>query len=258
VIVNRLWHYHFGTGIVATPSDFGFAGDRPSHPKLLDWLAEEMLARNWSIKSMHKLILTSYTYRQSSALNPEAAKIDAGNRLLWRMSPRRLEVEAVRDSVLAIAGTLNPQTGGPGFEDFTYKQEYAPVYRYITADKPALWRRTVYRYVVRTTQNEFLQVLDCSDPSVLTPVRNRTTTALQALALLNNPFMVEQAGHFATRLRKEAGNDIDAQIKQAFAFAFGRPAATEEIIAARALVQSHSLEALCRMLLNANEFVYVD
>ncbi len=258
VIVNRLWHYHFGTGIVATPSDFGYAGDRPSHPQLLDWLAEEMLAQNWSLKAMHKLILTSHTYRQSSALNPEAAKIDAGNRLLWRMSPRRLEVEAVRDAVLTIAGTLNPQTGGPGFEDFTYRQEYAPVYRYITADRPALWRRTVYRYVVRTTQNEFLQVLDCSDPYVLTPARNRTTTALQALALMNNPFMVEQAGHFAARLRREAGNEIDAQIKQAFTLAFGRAPANEELTAARTLVKSHSLEAFCRMMLNANEFVYVD
>lgn len=258
VIVNRLWHYHFGTGIVATPSDFGYAGDRPSHPQLLDWLAEEMLARNWSLKAMHKLIVTSHTYRQSSAMNAAAAKIDAGNRLLWRMSPRRLEVEAVRDAVLAVAGTLNTQAGGPGFEDFTYQQEYAPVYRYITANKPALWRRTVYRYVVRTTQNEFLRVLDCSDPSILTPVRNRTTTALQALALMNNRFMIEQAGQFAARLRKEAGDGIDAQIKHGFSLAFGRPPVNEEVDAARRLVHEHGLESLCRMLLNANEFVYVD
>jgi hypothetical protein len=258
VIVNRLWHHHFGTGIVATPSDFGFAGDRPSHPQLLDWLADELLARNWSLKAMHRLIVMSHTYRQSSAINAAAMKIDAGNRLLWRMSPRRLEVEAVRDAVLAVAGTLNLQAGGPGFEDFTYHHEYAPVYRYITADRPALWRRYVYRYVVRTTPNEFVRVLDGCDPSILTPVRNRTTTALQALALLNNRFMIEQAGHFATRLRKEAGEVVDAQVRLGFLLAFGRAPAEDERAAAKQLVAEHSLETLCRMLLNANEFVYVD
>lgn len=258
VIVNRLWHYHFGTGLVATPSDFGFAGDRPSHPELLDWLAEEMLANKWSLKAMHKLILTSQTYRQSSAMNEKAAAIDAGNRLLWRMNPRRLEVEAVRDSILAVSGSLNKQMGGPGYEDFTFQAEYAPVYRYTTADNASLWRRTIYRFTVRTTQNEFLRVLDCSDPSVLTPIRNRTTTALQALALMNNRFMVQQSEHFAARLKKECGEDVSKQINRAFTLAFAREASKAEIEGAAKLVAEHGLPNLCRMLLNANEFVYVD
>ena len=258
VIVNRLWHHHFGTGLVATPSDFGFAGDRPSHPELLDWLAEEMLANKWSLKAMHKLILTSQTYRQSSVMNEKAAAVDAGNRLLWRMNPRRLDVEAVRDSILAVSGSLNKQMGGPGYEDFTFQAEYAPVYRYITADNPSLWRRTVYRFTVRTTQNEFLRVLDCSDPSVLTPIRNRTTTALQALALMNNRFMVQLAGHFAVRLQKECGEDVTKQINRAFVLAFARQAEKTEIENAAKLVADHGLPNFCRMLLNANEFVYID
>ncbi|MEX2214828.1 MAG: DUF1553 domain-containing protein [Phycisphaeraceae bacterium] len=256
VIVNRLWYYHFGQGIVSTPSDFGFAGGRPSHPELLDWLAGELGRRKGSLKAMHRLIVTSQTYRQSSMSNSAAASVDADNRLLWRMNPHRLEVEAVRDAVLTVSGSLNTKMGGPGYEDFKYRQEYAPVYTFFAPDRPELWRRTIYRFVVRTTPNTFLTALDCPDPSVLTPTRNRTTTALQSLALLNNRFMMDQARLFAQRLEREAKGD--ERIDMAFRLAFSRGPTEVEKKLALELVQEQSLFQFCRMLLNANEFVYVD
>ena len=253
VIVNRLWHYHFGTGLVDTPSDFGTGGGKPSHPELLDWLADEFAAREWSLNAMHRLICTSATYRQAS-LN----FADSNNRLLWRMNPRRLDAESVRDAVLAVSGKLNAEMFGPGYRDFDYAEEYAPVYKYITADKPELWRRSVYRFVVRTTTHQFLTTLDCPNPANLTPARNVTTTALQSLALLNNDFMQKQAAYFAERVKADVNNDPAAQLTRAFSLAFGRNPTAAEREAALALAQSRGLAQLCRMLLNANEFVYVD
>ena len=259
VLVNRLWHYHFGTGLVDTPSDFGTGGGRPSHPELLDWLAEEFAARGWSLKAMHRLVCASATYRQGSAgRSRESVKADADNRLLWRMNPRRLDAESVRDAVLAVSGKLNPGMFGPGYRDFDYAEEYAPVYKYITPDQPELWRRSVYRFVVRTTAHQFLTTLDCPNPANLTPARNVTTTALQSLALLNNDFMQKQAGYFAERVKADAGNDPGARAARAFSLAFGRNPTPGEKAAAVALAQSRGLPQLCRMLLNASEFVYVD
>lgn len=262
VIVNRLWHYHFGAGLVDTPSDFGLGGSPPSHPELLDWLADELLARHWSLKATHRLICTSTTYRQLSTVsNPNADRgrsLDASNRLLWRMNPRRLDAESLRDAVLSVSGKLNPNMFGPGYRDFEYQEEYAPVYRYITPDSPDLWRRSVYRFVVRTTTHQFLTTLDCPSPANLVPARNTTTTALQSLALLNNDFMLRQAGYFAERVNAEAGTDTAAQVTRAFQRALGRQPSPEEFAAAQSLLQSHGLKQLCRMLLNANEFVYVD
>ncbi|MEP6670128.1 MAG: DUF1553 domain-containing protein [Chthoniobacter sp.] len=258
VIVNRLWHYHFGQGIVSTPSDFGHGGDRPSHPELLDWLADELLARNWSLKAMQRLIVTSRTYRQSSQFDARAAALDAQNRLLWRANPQRLDAESLHDTVLAVSGTLNESMGGPGFRDFDYTEAYAPIYRYITADRPELCRRSIYRFVVRTTPQQFLTTLDCPNPANLTPVRVNTTTALQALALLNNEFMLKQAGHFAERVKREAGPDPSARARRAFELAFLRPATDTESVSAEKFCAGHGLAALCRLLLNANEFVYLD
>ncbi len=259
VLVNRLWHYHFGTGIVDTPSDFGTGGGRPSHPELLDWLAEEFAARGWSLKAMHRLICTSATYRQRSGdRSLESVKVDAANRLLWHFPPRRLDAESLRDAVLAVSGKLNGEMFGPGYRDFDYVEEYAPVYKYLTPDKPELWRRSVYRFVVRTTTQQFLTTLDCPNPANLTPSRNVTTTALQSLALLNNDFMQKQAGYFAERVKAEAGDDPGAQSARAFALAFGRNPTVAERDAAIALARSRGLAQLCRMLLNANEYVYVD
>jgi mono/diheme cytochrome c family protein len=275
VIVNRLWQWHFGTGLVDTPSDFGYGGGRPSHPKLLDWLAVELVKRNWSLKDLHRLIVTSETYKQSSRpgfqpapdtkdrpvaslpyINP--TKIDADNRLLWRQNPRRIEAEAIRDSVLFVSGKLNLKRGGPGFEDFRYQDAYAPIYTYVTADKPALWRRSIYRYIVRTTPDRFLTTLDCPDPANLTPKRLTTTTPLQSLALYNNNFMLRQARHFAERLEKEAGKTANVQVRRAFALAFGRQPSAEEDRIATDFVKQQGPFALCRSLLNSNEFLYVD
>ncbi len=263
VIVNRLWHYHFGIGLVDTPSDFGLGGGLPSHPELLDWLADEFLAERWSLKSLHRLICSSAAYRQQS--NPELSEnvergrsVDSNNRLLWRMNPRRLDAESVRDAVLTVSGRLNQQMFGPGYRDFEYQEEYAPVYRYITPDAPELWRRSIYRFAVRTTTHQFLTTLDCPSPANLVPARNVTTTALQSLTLLNNDFMLKQSRYFADRIQKEKPDDSTSQIDRAFQQAFGRSPTAPEAVAANQLVQARGLMQFCRMLLNANEFVYVD
>ena len=261
VLVNRLWHHHFGQGIVNTPSDFGYGGDRPSHPELLDWLAEEVLRSGWSLKALHKTIMSSRTYQQSSTVVAERADVDSGNRLLWRQNPRRLDAESLRDAVLCVSGKLNVERGGPGYRDFKYTEAYAPIYEYITPDSPELWRRSVYRFVVRTTPHQFMSTLDCPDPANLTPARVTTTTALQALALSNNEFMLRQAEYLAARAAEHTA-EPESQIKQAFRFALQRDPTDAELAAARQLVgqqsENQGLFALCRALLNANEFVYVD
>ncbi len=257
-IVNRLWHHHFGQGIVTTPSDFGLGGDRPSHPELLDWLAEELRRNDWRLKPVHRLIVMSATYRQSSlAQDPKAAGLDSSNRLLWRQNPRRLDAESLRDSVLAVSGKLDLTMGGPGFKDFDYVEAYAPIYNYVSPDKPELWRRSIYRFVVRTTPHTFMAALDCPDPANLTPARNRTTTATQALALSNNEFMLRQARHLATRVENEGGPGA-AGVDRTFALAFQRAPTASERQAAVSLVNEQGLFALCRALLNANEFAYLD
>ncbi len=269
VMVNRLWHYHFGAGLVDTPSDFGLGGNAPSHPELLDWLANRLLQENWSLKAMHRLICNSATYRQSSNQAEEntevqtqsttARALDQGNRLLWRQNARRLEAEAFRDSVMRTAGTLNLQMFGPGYRDFDYKEEYAPVYTYVTPDKPELWRRTVYRFTVRTTPQQFLATMDCPNFANLTPVRNVTTTALQSLAVLNDDFMIQQSDYFAKRLEAESpDSNFASQLRLAFQIAFGRMPSEDELQASVKLAQAQGLAAVCRMLLAANEFVYID
>jgi mono/diheme cytochrome c family protein len=270
VLVNRLWHHHFGQGLVTTPSDFGLGGDRPSHPELLDWLADEFLRSGWSMKHIHRLIVTSAAYRQNSRLadmalagrgsssSPRAEDIDASNRLLWRQNPRRLDAESLRDAVLSVAGTLNPTMGGPGFRDFKYTEAYAPIYDYVTADTPELSRRSIYRFVVRTTPHQFLTTLDCPDPANLTPARSVTTTALQALTLSNNEFMLRQAERLKQRIENEVSPSREARIRRAFALTFQREPGEAELTAATRLVADLGLFALCRMLINANEFFYLD
>ena len=261
VIVNRLWHWHFGQGIVDTPSDLGLGGGRPSHPELLDWLAAEMPRQNWSLKAMHRLMVTSDAYKQesrSSKANRRGAAIDASNRLLWRQNPRRIEAEAVRDAVLFVSGKLNPKRGGPGFEDFKYQEAYAPIYTYVTADRPALWRRSIYRYIVRTTPDRFLTTLDCPDPANLTPKRLTTTTPLQSLALYNNEFMLRQARYFAQRVEKEGEASLAKRVTRGFELAFGRKPSDRELDLGIGFVEQHGLFAFCRSLFNVNEFVYVD
>ena len=258
VLVNRLWHYHFGKGIVDTPSDFGLGGGAPTHPELLDWLADEFGARGWSLKAMHRLIVTSATYRQSSATNATFAQTDADNRLLWRMNPHRLDAESLRDAVLATTGKLNLATNGPGYRDFAYQEAYAPIYKYVTPDEPELWRRSIYRFVVRSTPHQLLTTLDSPNPANLTPARIATTTALQSLALLNNDFLLHQARYFAERIEREAGTLPQAQAQRAFRLAFTRAPSADERRRATEFIARDGLFQLCRVLLNANEFVYVD
>lgn len=261
VIVNRLWHHHFGTGLVDTPSDFGTGGGRPSHPALLDWLAAELVDHGWSLKHIHRLICTSKTWRQRSHGVPGAAAgmtVDSDNRLLWRMSPRRLDAESYRDAVLAVSGMLDPARGGPGFRDFRVTEAYAPIYESIPIDRPDLRRRSIYRCVVRGTPDVFLTTLDCPNPANLAPVRPRTTTALQSLAILNNDFTLRHAEAWAERLRREAWDRPADQVRLGFQLAFGRDPDREEAAAGEALVAQAGLVQLCRMMLAANEFSVID
>ena len=259
VIVNRLWHYHFGVGLVDTPNDVGFNGGRPSHPELLDWLAAELTGRGFRLKEIHRLIVTSAAYRQSSRFRGDAARLDAGNRLLWRRSPMRLEAEAVRDAMLRVAGKLNPAMGGPGYQDFKlFVRGATHYYTPIDEDRHDLQRRTVYRTWARSGRSRLLDTLDCPDPSTVTPARAVTTTPLQALALLNNSFVLRMTEHFAARLKNDAGDDVDQQISRAYALAFNRTPLAEELAAARAVVRGHGLFVLCRAIFNSNEFMYID
>jgi len=260
-IVNRVWQYHFGQGIVATPNDFGLNGSLPSHPELLDWLAVWFRDQGGSLKALHKLILCSVAYRQSSTPRAECLAIDADNRLLWRQTPRRLEAEGIRDSVLAVSGTLDLTMGGPGWQDFKIEHpEHSPHYEYELANPEdrSLWRRSIYRFIVRSQTQPFMTVLDCADPSMRVDRRNQSISALQALALLNNGLMLVQAKEFAARVTREAGGDLSAQVTRAYQLAVGRDPDDTERDALVALGKSHGLENVCRTLFNLNEFVWID
>src|SRR5262249_2047108 len=171
VMVNRRWQHHFGRVLVASPSDFGFSGDRPSHPELLDWLADEFVRSGWSVKHLHRLIMLSATYRQSARPNPEAVAIDADDRLLWRYPARRLEAEAVADAMLSVSGQLNPKMGGPSYQPFKIKVFNSTFYDLLDEATPDMQRRTVYRMSVDSAKNPLLDSLDCPDPSVKAPRR---------------------------------------------------------------------------------------
>jgi hypothetical protein len=248
-IVNRVWQFHFGTGIVETASDFGRMGNKPSHPELLDWLAVWFRDdAKGSLKQLHKLLVLSATYRQSSAHRESAAKLDADNRLLWRMNRTRLDAESVRDATLMAAGKLDLTMGGPAVRMFGFKDDHSPVYDYAAFDPdgPGAYRRSIYRFLVRSAPDPFMERLDCPDASVLTPKRTVTLTAIQALAMWNNRFMVRMAEHVAAR----AAGNADA-VGEAV---LGRPLAAAE----RAYADRHGLANLARVLLNANEFLFVD
>ncbi len=259
-IVNRVWQYHFGRGIAATPSDFGRNGIAPTHPELLDYLASEFVKNGESVKKLHRLIVTSATYKQSSASNEKAAAIDADNILLWRQNRTRLEAEQVRDAVLAVSGKLDTTMGGPGYEPFHYVDDKSPVYDHLdiaSINNPATWRRTVYRFAVRSVPNPFLECLDCADPSINTPVRTSTVTVLQSLALLNDPFVLKQAECFAERLGKMAKSPVD-QVKAGYRLALGRAPTSAETSVLVPLLEKEGLPTFCRVLFNTNEFFFVD
>jgi len=257
VMVNRIWHWHFGHGIVRTPSDFGYNGGRASHPELLDWLASEYQSNGWKMKPLHRLIALSATYRQSSRVDERALQIDADNRLLWRFTPKRLEAEAIRDSILQVSGALNLQRGGPGYHLWNYSG-YVIVFTPKKSMGPAEFRRMVYQFKPRLQQDGTFGAFDCLDATAATPRRDSSTTALQALNLLNDPFILDQSERFAVRLRKDAGSDVAAQIRLAFQLALNREPTEPEATSAAALVNKHGLAPLGRALFNANEFVYVE
>jgi hypothetical protein len=256
VIVNRIWHYHFGRGIVGTPSDFGWNGERPSHPDLLDWLASELVASGWSIKHLHRLIMLSSTYRQSSRYDPQAAAIDADNRLLWRFPPRRLEGETVRDAMLSVSGELNREMMGPSFRPFKLEVFNSHFYHLNDPVGQPYNRRTIYRIHVNSAKDPLLDSMDCPDPSTKTPKRSITTTPIQALGLMNNSFVLRQADSFAKRLNESASHAA-ARIELAYQLAFAREPSDDETARALELVADSGLAAFCWALFNSSEFQYL-
>ncbi|MEQ2006898.1 MAG: DUF1553 domain-containing protein [Limisphaerales bacterium] len=282
-LVNRVWQYHFGRGLVETPNDFGRMGALPTHPELLDWLAVEFRDGGGSVKKLHKLIVTSATYRQRSdggmeswsdgkkAARPAANtptlqhsnspfSVDSENRLLWRQNRRKLDAEAVRDATLFVAGKLDPKMGGPAFQDFIVeKPEHSPHYEYHLhdPDDPKSHRRSVYRFLVRSQTQPFMTTLDCADPSMQVGRRNESVSAVQALALLNNGLMVTMSKHFAAKL-DAGGGDLNAKMDRAFREALARTPSPEEKANLTAYAQQHGLANACRVLFNLNEFAFVD
>ena len=286
VMVNRIWHYHFGRGIVATPSDFGLKGEPPTHPELLDWLALQFVRDGWSLKKLHRLIMTSSTYRQSTTPNDAYAKTDPEDNLLWRFPRKRLEAEVIRDSALAVAGELNPKMGGPsGFPQIPQGMEVRGGWS-VSKDEAERDRRSVYIFVRRNTRYPMLEAFDMPDPYETCPRRYMTTTPAQALMLLNNGLVLEWAQHFAGRVLEKSGPDREAMIRTAWRLAYGRePQSDEQETISRffdhesAIVSDRlargekpalplprtnklkeadaaTLVDLCHVLMNSNEFVY--
>ncbi len=259
VIVNRIWQQHFGSGLIETPSDFGFNGGQPTHPELLDGLANRLVAGSWSLKQLHRSMVLSQTYRQSSAPRDEAVKVDASNRLLWRMPHRRLDAESVRDASLAVAGLLNDQRGGPSFQDFrAYVHKNAQFFDPLDQAGPQFDRRSIYRMWARGGRNPLLDTLDCPDPSVAAPKRGSTTTPLQALSMLNGDFLLRMADGMAARLEKEFPDDRAKQIERGCQLVWSRSPSADEAKSMQAFAEKHGLAPLCRVLLNSNAFMYVD
>jgi len=296
-MVNRIWHYHFGRGIVATPGDFGKRGERPTHPALLDYLATSFVENGWSMKKLHRLILLSNTYQQSTDNQAKAAEADPENTLLWRYPRRRIEAEAVRDSMLFVSGLLNPQMGGPGV--------FPPVPNGVLSELSATavaggWktdkdptqsnRRSVYIFVRRNLRYPMLQEFDSANTFESAHLRTNTVTASQSLDLLNNDLVLEWARAFAGRVLGDSGPGSNAQIARAYRLAYGRePAVDEQKVAATFLDEQAPILAarlaggdtakppmptktpegmdparaaafvdFCQMLLASNEFLYVN
>jgi hypothetical protein len=256
VLANRLWHYHFGIGIVDTPSDFGAMGSRPTHSELLDWLARQVLAQDWQFKPLHRLIVTSQTYQQAASFRAEAAAVDADSRYLWRFRPRRLSAEEVRDTILWLSGRLDRRLGGPGFRLYHYIEDNVATYVPLDEPGPETYRRAVYHQTARASQVDVLSDFDCPDFAFATPRRASTTTPLQALTLMNHRFTLDMASALAGRLSTETGSDNpEGQVRRAFLLAYGRPPDAEEVTLSVRLIRQHGLRAFCRALLNSNELI---
>jgi hypothetical protein len=305
-MVNRLWQHHFGRGLVATPNDFGLRGERPTHPELLDWLAREFVSHGWSIKHLHRLMVLSNAYQQASQplhRDPQgrqatdlAKRIDPDNRLLWHLNRQRLEGEALRDSVLAVAGTLNPKLGGPMVRVPLEPEVYELIFTEgepdglwpVTPDAGEHTRRSIYLFAKRNVRLPMLEAFDRPDTLTSCPVRPVSTFAPQALILLNGPLMQAQSKHFAARLLRECGGDVQRQIDRAYRLALCRAPRESEIRMAREFLAAQTelvldrlrarqriglppdlpdnvdpaaataLADFCLALLNRNEFLYVN
>jgi len=276
-IVNRVWHYHFGKGLVDTPNDFGRMGAAPSHPELLDWLACWFRDHGGSMKQLHRMIVLSNVYRQSSLVadfelrnsdsktNPQSAirnphLTDADNRLLWRMNRTRLDAESIRDAILQVTGKLDRKMGGPSVKQFNMSPgiHVTPNVDYVgfDIDNPANYRRAVYRFVFRTLPDPFLEAMDCPDASQQAPVRSSSVTALQALAMLNDKFIVRQSEHLAERLQREAKTPRE-QIRLLYSLTLHREPTAKEIELMMNHAAKFGLPNVCRIVLNCNEFLFV-
>ena len=263
VMVNRIWQNHFGEGIVRTPSNFGKMGERPTHPELLDYLADEFVKSGWSIKHIHRLIMQSEAYRMASDDIEANRKVDGDNRLVWRMPRRRVEGEVIRDAVLAVAGTLDRSVGGPAvfpyIDPVLFQSSSKRTWNGKAVNDPSTYRRSVYVFSKRTIPLPMLETFDRPDTMSSCARRNRSTIAPQALILMNNEFIGTQAKHFAQRLEKEAGADTSAQVKLAYELALARPPRPDEVSKAVAFIQSYpqGLVDFSHALFNINEFVYI-
>ena len=249
------------SAIVDTPNDFGRMGSLPTHPELLDWLAVEFRDGGGSLKDLRRLIVTSAAYRRSTRHDPEAAAIDGDNRLLWRQNRRRLDAESVRDAILLASGRLDSAMGGPSVRNFGLSAgvHVTPVVDYdrYDWDGPGAGRRSVYRFLFRTLPDPFMDTLDSADASQLTPIRNESATALQALAMLNNTFILHQADHLARRLEANSG-DTESRIREAFSLTLGRVPDEEEAREWSNHTRHHGLSSVCRLLFNCNEFLFIN
>lgn len=254
VLANRVWHYHFGTGIVDTPSDFGYLGSKPTHPELLDYLAAKLVANGWKLKALHREILLSRTYRQSSSASSNPGmRVDGASRLLWRFPPRRLAAEEVRDTMLAVTGSLRlDPMGGPGFRLYKFTQNNVSTYFPLEQHGPETYRRAVYHQNARASVVDVLSDFDFPDVAFASPKRASTTTPLQSLTLLNHSFTLDMAEALA---RRAEGPEA---VETAYRILFQREPSANESGAAHALLAKHGLRALCRALLNSNELIYLE
>jgi hypothetical protein len=259
VLVNRVWHYHFGTGIVDTPGDFGFLGGQPTHPELLDYLAHRLHAHGWKLKALHREILLSQTYQQSADFRESAARVDKDARFLWRFPPRRLGAEEVRDTMLAVTGKLDERMGGPGFRLYDYKSDNVSTYTPLDKVGPETYRRAVYHQSARASVVDVLSDFDLPDNAFGVPRRANTTTPLQALTMLNHSFTLDMAAALTARLDQSEGkNNPEKAVTNAYSCAFQRQPTKTELKAATEFINANGLPAFCRALLNANELIYLE
>ena len=262
VMVNRIWQHHFGEGIVRTPSNFGKLGELPSHPELLDWLAVEFIERGWSVKQMHRLMMTSQAYQMASDDIAANLAIDSENRFFWRMPRVRLEAEIIRDTVMAVAGNLDLTLGGPCVYPYIdpklFQSSTKRTWPGKPDDDPSTWRRSLYVYSKRSIRYPLFETFD--QPNLINSCerRNRSTIAPQALLMMNNKFVITEAKFFAERLRREAGEDVKAQVDRAYTLALGRAPSEFERTKALEFIRSNpsGLAEFCQALFNLNEFVY--